>query len=395
MNMAATGLGIARSLKEHGVSVIGLAWQKGIYGNFTRYAKVLRCPDSLGDPAGLLDWMCDLGRKLPGRSVVFPTRDADVVFLDRYRRELSPWFIPVVPPAAAVEICLNKWKTYLAAQSAGVAAPKCWLVESREELDRLFDEMEYPCVIKPVAAWHWRGSRNWEVVGGRKAIDVRSKQELVSEYEVISSANPTVLVQEMIPGGDELLAITACCLDAESNCLASVQIRKLLQIPETFGTGCIVETADYPELMEPTLRLLKSISFSGIAEVEYKWDTAAREYKLIEINPRPWDQHRLGHAAGADLIYAAYCEYAGLPRQTGASGGGTWKWIAEDVFLYQLARLMWQRNPIWRKLLKQVRGQRIYSIWSASDPLPFLAHMAMHIIPNLVGGAAHRLLRFS
>ena len=46
MNMFYTGLGIARSLGERGIPVIGLTAEHGIYGNFTRYARKVFCPNS-------------------------------------------------------------------------------------------------------------------------------------------------------------------------------------------------------------------------------------------------------------------------------------------------------------------------------------------------------------
>ena len=54
LNMFYSGLGIARSLGEHGIPVIGLTAQRGIYGNFTRYAKVVHAPDSRKEPEALL-----------------------------------------------------------------------------------------------------------------------------------------------------------------------------------------------------------------------------------------------------------------------------------------------------------------------------------------------------
>ena len=64
MNLYYTGLGIARSLGEQGVPVIGLTAHRGVYGNFTRYAKTLRSPDSRSEPGRLLEFLCDLGRSL-------------------------------------------------------------------------------------------------------------------------------------------------------------------------------------------------------------------------------------------------------------------------------------------------------------------------------------------
>src|SRR5262245_15586053 len=124
MNMFYTGLGIARSLGELGVPVIGLTTARGIYGCFCRYAKIVRVGDSQSEAELLLRQLIDLGKQLGLRSILFPTRDHDVVFLDRYRDELAPYFLPVIPGPSALEQCLNKWETHTAAKAVGVAAPK-------------------------------------------------------------------------------------------------------------------------------------------------------------------------------------------------------------------------------------------------------------------------------
>src|ERR1017187_6137252 len=93
MNMFYTGLGIARSLGEQGIPVIGLTSQHRIYGNFTRYAKTVFCPDSRREPEALFAWLMQMGKNLGHRSVIFPTRDDDVAFLDRFRRALDQYFI--------------------------------------------------------------------------------------------------------------------------------------------------------------------------------------------------------------------------------------------------------------------------------------------------------------
>jgi len=100
-----------------------------------------------------------------------------------------------------------------------------------------------------------------------------------------------------------------------------------------------------PELRDRTQRLLRAIGFSGIAEVEFKWDAAAADYKLIEINMRPWDQHRLGAAAGVDVIHTAYCDLAALPVPPPTERNVSCKWIAEDAFLMAVLRLLWTRDP--------------------------------------------------
>ena len=386
MNMFYTGLGIARSLGQQGVPVVGLTAERGVYGNFTRYARMVFCADSRNEPELLLEQLLRLARELGHRSVLFPTRDHDLVFLDRFRAELEPHFILAIAPTAALKRCLNKWDTYEAAVKAGVPSPRSWLVSSADTLQTIASEVTYPCVVKPLSAHYWRTGGNWDLVGGRKAIEAACETQLLAEYAAIAKADARVLVQEMVAGDDECLIVAACYLDAQSRFVAGFNAQKLVQTPPGFGTGCIVRFARQPELFDRTIRLLQALQFTGIAEVEYKWDASEGDHKLIEINPRPWDQHRLGWACGVDLIYVAYCDHTGLPVPARAYDETPRKWIAEDAFLMAVLRMIWRGEPGLGELFRQARGSRVYAIWALNDPLPFVAYLA-RLIPQLIGTA--------
>ena len=392
MNLYYTGLGIARSLGRRGVPVIGLAAQRGVYGNYSRYVKTVYGADSRDEPEELLQQLLALGRRHGGRSVLFPTRDHDLVFLDRFRSELEPYFVPVMPSAAVLQRCLDKWETFLCAKQANVPAPECWLVEDAARLREIAHQISYPCVLKPLSAHLWRTGNNWELVGGRKAFVVASSEELLAAYAVIARADRRVLVQEQIPGGDDRLIIAACYLDSHSRFLGGFNTQKLVQTPPGFGTGCIVQSADRPELFDRTIRLLQAMEFSGIAEVEYKWDERDNEYKLIEINPRPWDQHRLGLACGVDLVHLAYCDRAGLPHADVRPAFTPCKWVAEDALLLAALSLVRRREAGLGTLLRQARGKKMYAIWSVRDPLPFVMYLT-RTVPALVGMALHAMRR--
>lgn len=376
MNMFYTGLGIARSLGARGVPVIGLTSRRGIYGNFTRFATVHRCPDSREQPEALLPYLLKLGQELGQHAVIFPTRDDDIVFLDRHRDALKTSFHLVIPEPDVIHACLDKWQTFRRACEAGVASPRCWVIHNESELHKAAEEIASSCIMKPISSHVWRKHGNWSIVGGRKAIAVHSKEELLAEYAQISHADPCVLLQEMVPGGDDQLLIAACYMDRTSTLRAGFAARKLLQVPPGLGTGCIVETVQRPDVVNTAVRLLQHMHFTGIAEVEFKSDAQSGELKLIEINSRPWDQHSLGRASGTDLIYMAYCEHAELPMPSVQKPLASYKWVAEDVFFTTILRLVWRRN--WegvRSLFRLAQGKKIYGIWEREDKRPFLVYL--------------------
>jgi D-aspartate ligase len=391
MNMFYTGLGIARSLGERGIRVIGLSAHRGIYGNFTRFADVRPCPDSRGDPESLLRFLVRLAEEIGAPAIIFPTRDDDVLFLDRFRAELGSRFTPAVPSTIALTACLDKWETYLLAKKLGVPVPATWKVERPAELLRILAEVQYPCVLKPLSAHYWRKGDNWERVGARKAICVSSSEELRREYDRVAAADPRVLVQQVVTGSDDHLVVAACYMDRYSRLAASFTAQKLLQVPEGFGTGAIVQTVDRPELVPAAARLLEGLRFTGIAEVEFKWDSSSRQYQLIEINPRPWDQHRLGHACGVDLVHLAYCDLAGMALPAVDSRQVECKWVAEDVLFLATMRSVWRRDGSLGSLRRLARGKKIYAIWSMADPWPSLAYLPKRCLAGLAVGAFHRL----
>src|SRR5205823_7429481 len=101
------------------------------------------------------------------------------------------------------------------------------------------------------------------LVGARKAIGVFSREELITEYRLIARAEKRVLIQEMVTGGDENLLIAAGYVDQGSNWVAGFTAQKLLQVPDGFGTGCIVQAVNRPEIFASTIRLLKAMKFTG------------------------------------------------------------------------------------------------------------------------------------
>src|ERR1044072_4774839 len=209
---------------------------------------------------------------------------------------------------------------------------------------------------------------------------------------MIARASARVLLNEMIPGGDDQLSIAACYIDRQSRWAGGFNTQKVLQRPETFGTGCIVQSVDRPDLFPPTARLLEAIGFTGIAEVEYKWNAATATHQLIEINPRPWDQHILGSAVGCDLTYLAYRDHAGLPASEIQRKPAGQKWIAEDAFILAALEFLCKGDGrIW-KLFSLARGRRIWAIWTAHDALPLFGCVALTLMPHLAS-AALRLLR--
>jgi D-aspartate ligase len=382
LNLFYTGLGIAHNLRGYGLRVIGLSADRQAHGRFSRFCEARHSPNSQENPAELKNYLLGLAGELQG-AIIFPTRDADVLFLDHYREELEQHFRLSIPPRDCLLKVVDKGRLVETAVGASVPVPRTLVVTTREDIVRVGDAVGYPCVVKPVRSADWRGGENWDKVGGRKAFLVQNVVELETEYAQIASVTPEMLIQEWIPGRPDQIVILGGYVGEEGEPLAYFTARKLIQSPEDFGTGCIVESVDLPELLEPTIRLWRALKYRGMAEVEYKRDARTDESKLIEINTRHWDWHRLGMASGVNVSWAAYCDLAGISISKKNPPTLPAKWIAEDATLLYLLRGVYHREVRLRSLKKDLSGRRLYGIFAWSDPLPFIYNLFGVFLPGI------------
>src|SRR5438477_5440391 len=92
--------------------------------------------------------------------------------------------------------------------------------------------------------------------------------------------------------------------------------QRVRQYPIDYGLGSsFVEAKSVPVLFELAEKLLLHMRVSGIVEVEFKYDERDQQYKLLDINVRPWGWHTLCIACGLDFPYMQYCATVGQEQQ--------------------------------------------------------------------------------
>jgi D-aspartate ligase len=393
LNTYYTGIGIARNLRDHGVPVYGLSSEDNAPGVRSRFFKgIYSVPNGRDEPQALCRRLIELRKNHDDAPVIFPTRDFDVLFLHRHRRELSPWYR--FPQNDAVECLLDKLELFKIASSDGIAVPATVVCSSVEEIHANIAKLRFPLVVKPRMASDWRRKGTWEAVGARKAFLVESTEQLVSEYSQIASVNAEVMIQEYIQGSDSDIAVCCCYIDSKQEMPAYFTARKLRQNPPLFGTGCAVETVDISEIVPEAKRLLRACRYTGLAEVEFKRDSSSGKWLLIEVNPRHWDQHEIGAHIGVNLSWVAYQEMIGrsVASEPAQYQLGNVRWIAESEALMLMLKNAYvqvqenRRHPgslgvrlrrhygVLRALMREtaflLKGRTIFAIFDRRDPAP-------------------------
>src|SRR5437588_7649242 len=121
------------------------------------------------------------------------------------------------------------------------------------------------------------------------------------------------MIQEAIPGdGRTQYSLAAYC--KEGCALLTMTARRTRQYPIDFGlSSCFVEAIEVPAIQEPAEKLLAAMHITGMVEVEFKYDQRDAQYKLLDVNLRPWGWHTLCIACGLDFPYIQYSDVLGHP----------------------------------------------------------------------------------
>jgi D-aspartate ligase len=374
------GLGLVRSLGRRGIPVWTLQPRGELMAGASRYSqRHFTWPD--GDDRQRLDYLFGLASRyrLDGWAL-FPDCDESAALLARHHQELERHFRVTVPPWDVLRWAYDKRLTYRLAADIGVDQPQTFLPACREDLSRL--DVPFPAILKPaVKAEPNRFTRD-------KAWPVNDRQALSARYDEARRLVPgdEVMVQELIPGGGEAqFSFAALC--QEGRTIASVTARRTRQYPIDFGhSSSFVETVSEPAIEEPARRVLGAMGYTGLVEVEFKYDVRDGRYKLLDINPRVWTWHALCAHAGVDFPYLLWLMIHGEPVP-GVSARADVRWVRVGT-------------DIPAALSAIVRGRlslRAYAR-SLSAPLHFATLAGDDLLPGLLAGPQliysrwHRLL---
>src|SRR5262249_60589595 len=89
--------------------------------------------------------------------------------------------------------------------------------------------------------------------------------------------------------------------------VATLVARRARQYPVEFGyTSTFVETVDCAAVEAAGHRYLASLDYTGLAEVEFKFDPRDQRYKILDVNARIWTWCALGDRVGTDFPHVQW-----------------------------------------------------------------------------------------
>ena len=373
------GLSIARSLGRRGVPVWVVTPPNIKLASYSRYTRrTLPWPN--GDGEGQATYLLEVAERYQlNRWVLLPTSDESAALLSKFHALLSRRFRVSTPVWDVLRWAYDKRLTYKLAAEQQVDYPHTIYPASEADLARA--SCALPGILKP--ATHATTNR----FTADKAWPVDSREELLARYRQARELIPPdlILVQERIPGGGESqFSYAALCCDGQP--IASLTARRTRQYPIDFGySSSFVETLDVPEIVAPSRRLLAAIRYTGLVEVEYKFDARNGRYKLLDINPRLWTWATLGARAGIDFPYLLWQMLLGLPVQEKV-GRADVRWVRMITDVPAAIHEMVRGRLTPGAYVRSLRSPLEFSVMALDDPLPGLVEVPLFAYKHFYNG---------
>jgi len=353
------GYGIIKIYADHNIPSVVIDTEKFRITKYSRYCKsYYTCA---GDD--IVDFLIRLGKEgLYNGWLVIPTDDFYLRMVSQNKKLLNEYFIVTVDDWEIVEKFYNKKYTYPMAERAGVPIPKTFYPRSVRELETISHSIQYPCIIKPSIGHIFLKKFN------TKVFICKDWSELRVNYKNSLCIMPPedIMVQEIIPGSSEHQYSVGLFYDKDKSYNYIVARRKR-QNPLDFGTGTTyAETVEIPELVVYAEKILNKVNYSGICEVEFKYDNRDEKFKFLEVNARIWRWHSITDGADIPLLLSYYSYYtSGIPIEKMDYKDCTWKDDVRDLpTVYKIMR----RGEFVRSKKKKV----VHAVFNIRDSKPFI-----------------------
>ncbi|SDR08538.1 carboxylate--amine ligase [Natronobacterium texcoconense] len=322
-NAHITGVSVARALATHDVPVIALdRTGDGVAPPSEAVVAAGEVTFPLDDPDGFREDVESVADVLDHDPVAFPCMDEWVhAFAET---EPDGVRLPFAKQDVIADV-LDKESLYATAEELEVPYPETYRL-SEVDPDDAADRLGFPLVVKPAR------KREFEELLGTNVVEVADREEFLEVVTGAQEAGVRVMAQEKVPvatGEDRSLA----SYRSPDGDVLSVVGNARVRYPQGFGTSCVVDTVEDPELEARARSVLEESGYYGISEAEFVYDSDREEYVLLDVNTRPWKWISMPVEAGANLPYAAYADAVGLEYESPEPQEARWIYLPDYLSL--------------------------------------------------------------
>ena len=359
-------LSVIRALgkDKYFIYVMGDSWlTTGFWSKYTSMR--IKCKTAEEDENAfgekIFNLIFDLNKKNI-KPIIFPMEDATIKWLSKNEDKLKDSAYFLIPDKKSLEIAGDKNKTMLFAKKLKIPHPRTWFFTSKKELIEIIKTLKdnYEYVIKPIES---QGSRGIIYTNKKKLLEFNPFPYL-REYK-------SALIQERISEEGEAIGVSIL-MDEKNECRAFFVHKRLQQYPNTGGPSTDRISIENKNLVDLSIRLLRSLNWKGVVMVEWKVDPKDKIPKLLEINPRFWGSLELAVRSGVNfpILYAKAAKNEEFSNIFNYKLGVRCRWLIPGEIL----RFLTQKKEKRKSLLTFLKGLPYQAEeWDLKDLPGFIA----------------------
>ncbi len=338
-----TQIGAARILNKAGIKAYTVVDKPGIFA----YSRWYRPLEGLGELASQPGRLQELLDELPfSQAVLMPCADDWVRAVAALPGDVKENFPSSMAPLRTIETMTDKAEFAAALVRFGIPHPATRIVTTMAELMGVPDEAFAGCFLKPVSSIEF--IRRFP---GLKGFTISNKAEAI---ERMKNGPFPMMLQEFIPGPPTAHYFLDGFMDRNGRICGIFARRRLRMFPPRFGNSSLMVSVPLEDLQpayDSLSRLLNCLQYRGIFNAEFKYDERDREFKILEINARPWWYVEFASLCGLDVCSMAYrdalgehvhpiseyqvgrrcanrfLDYSGFRRRAEGAPTSFWKWF--------------------------------------------------------------------
>jgi predicted ATP-grasp superfamily ATP-dependent carboligase len=376
-----TALAAVRSLGRSGIPTYFVTDDPGVIAH-SRWFR--RPPESAGtchDPSDLPRYLGTLPFE---RAVLMPCSDGWTRAVAGLEASLAERFPASVARAEVLDALVDKGNFARLLDDAGVPHPRTVRADSVEALERLPDAAFESAFLKPC------DSERFLARYGVKAFWVSDRAAAMRLASEAIRDGCAVLLQEYLPGSSAAHYFVDGFVDRHGQVCGLFVRRRLRMYPPDFGNSAYAVSVPLEEAagaVDSILKLFARVGYRGIFDAEFMRDPRDGQFKLLEVNARPWWHMGFAARCGVDVARMAYQDALEMPVEP-ARGYRIGVRCIYPYFDYLAFRELHRRGELgfWTWLLSALSAQQLIFWWR--DPMPGVAEYV-----GILGRLARRWLR--
>lgn len=379
LNCGIGALGIMRTLGNQGVAVYGVdsSWTPALTSKYCEKRFFKAYDRSNADD--YLEFIIGVGKSIGKTCILIPTSDALSEFVADNGEQLGHYFLfPKIDPDLVHRLS-SKEGMYELATKHDMPTAITKFPKSESDVEKIRSELNFPIMLKGI-----HGDR-LEAKTGTKMLIVNTYEDLIKHFRILNdTAEPNLMLQEYIPGGDDEVYIFNGYFDEQSRCLSAFTGHKIRQFPIHTGCASLGQCRWNKDVAELTIKFMQAIGYKGVLDIGYRLDPRDGLYKVLDINPRVGQAFRLFTAENdMDVVRTLYLDLTNqtIPDIEPREGR---RWLIENFDIISTAYYFREGSLSFSDWIKSFKNVQETAWFSWRDPVPFVMMVAAFIKQAIV-----------